>query len=215
MAGNHVLMLNQYNVDANGDSISINRFNYYISNIVLNTSTGGKYSEYNSYHLVQLELPTSSTFNIAAVPAGIYTSMTFLIGVDSLHNISGAQTGALDPQQGMFWDWNTGYIMAKIEGLSPQSGATNHSLEFHIGGYSGPYTAIRKVTLVFPQPLMVANKGQATTFLHADAMAWFKGAHVINVKTSFATTSPSVLSSEFADNYANMFGIDSVKNTVQ
>jgi hypothetical protein len=61
--------------------------------------------------------------------------MEFMIGVDSARNNSGAQTGALDPTNGMFWSWSTGYIMAKFEGTSAQSPAAANALKFHIGGF--------------------------------------------------------------------------------
>ena len=54
------------------------------------------------------------------MPAGNYNSLSFLLGVDSMHNVSGAQTGALDPANDMFWTWNSGYVMAKMEGASPR-----------------------------------------------------------------------------------------------
>jgi hypothetical protein len=50
-------------------------------------------------HLSKSELNTSLK-NITAIK--------FLLGVDSLKNVSGIQTGALDPAKGMFWTWNTG-----------------------------------------------------------------------------------------------------------
>jgi hypothetical protein len=49
------------------------------------------------------------------------TGIRFLLGVDSARNVSGIQTGALDPARGMFWTWNSGYVMAKIEGSSPSA----------------------------------------------------------------------------------------------
>ena len=53
------------------------------------------------------------------LPEGDYTELQFLLGVDSLHNVSGAQTDDLDPAKDMFWTWNSGYVMAKMEGNSP------------------------------------------------------------------------------------------------
>ncbi len=75
----------------------------------------------------------------------------FLLGVDSLHNVSGAQTDALDPAKDMFWTWNTGYVMAKLEGNSPSSALVNNKYEFHVGGFSGKYNVLKKIlNLLFP-----------------------------------------------------------------
>jgi len=209
-ADSNILALNKNYKDANGDSISISIFNYYISNIVLTDNNGKTFSEPYSYHLVIQSIAGSSNFIIPNVPSGTYTSITFLIGVDSLHNVSGAQTGALSPvtNEGMFWSWNTGYVMAEMEGIVV---ATNHNFQLHIGGFSSPYNALRTVTLNFPQPLVIATNGQGTAFLHANALSWFKAPHLIDLNTFPSTQSPNSNAVTIADNYANMFGIDSVK----
>ena len=43
------------------------------------------------------------------------------LGVDSLRNVTGVQTGALDPAMDMYWTWNTGYVMAKLEAAAQQA----------------------------------------------------------------------------------------------
>lgn len=211
-AGSQALALNtQSYTNAQGASLTFTKFNYYISNIKLNNNSGGSFAEDNSYHLVQQEDASSLQFNISSIPAGTYTSMSFMIGVDSAHNVSGAQTGALDPANGMFWSWNTGYIMAKMEGTSPQSTANDNSFIFHIGGFSGANSGIRNVTLNFPTPLVITKDKTSTAYLHADALAWFSP-NVIDVATLHFIMSVNADSKKIADNYANMFAADSVKN---
>ena len=63
-------------------------------------------------------------------------SFYLLYGTDSLSNISGAFNGALDPINGMYWTWNTGFINLKIEGTS----SSQDKIEWHIGGYQQPWT---------------------------------------------------------------------------
>lgn len=212
-ADSNLLALGKNYKDAHGDTMTVTIFNYYISNIVLTTSTGTQFAEANSYHLLlQNENSTTGTssFTIAGVPEGTYTSITFMIGVDSLHDVSGNRTGALDPVNGMFWDWNTGYIMAKMEGTY-QAAGIQHTYQFHIGGFSGVYNALRSVTLTFPQPIVVTKNGQNMTYFHANALNWYKGPQVIDLTTFQSTTTPNTNSVIIANNYANMFGIDSVK----
>jgi hypothetical protein len=69
-------------------------------------------------------------FDFINVPAGTYTGMYLTMGVDSARNVSGAQEGALDPANGMFWSWTSGYIMIKAEGLSPQG--AGGSFTYHL-----------------------------------------------------------------------------------
>ena len=66
----------------------------------------------NDYHLVNQAIDSSLSFTIS-LAANKYDSVGFLLGVDSAGNTSGAQTGALDPLNDMFWTWNTGYVMEK------------------------------------------------------------------------------------------------------
>src|ERR1700733_14455088 len=137
------MVLNSVNyVNPFGETYSINKFKYYISNIPLQSSSTS-FSETESYHLINQNDPASLSFSFS-MPSGNYNSLSFLLGVDSLHNVSGAQTGALAPANDMFWTWNSGYVMAKMEGASPAS-ALNNVFEFHIGGFSGANNVLKKI----------------------------------------------------------------------
>jgi hypothetical protein len=213
MAGTGPLVLNtQAYVTAHKDTLTISRFNYYMSNIVLIGAGGKNYAESNSFHLVKMEDSTTFNYTLDSIPTGTYSSLTFQIGVDSAHNVDGAQTGGLDPIKGMYWDWNQGFIMAKMEGTSPQSYATGNAVTYHIGGYAGLDNALRTVTLTFPQPLTISKNITAHSYLHADALKWFYGAHVIDIAITHTVMSVTGYSSEIADNYANMFAVDSMSN---
>src|SRR5690606_1551843 len=151
-AGNSPLIIDgiaRY-TNAHGDGFTVRLFKYYISNVVLITDQGDRFVEPESYHLINQAESSSLYLNLQAVPAGNYTKVQFLIGVDSLRNVSGAQTGALDPLNDMFWTWSTGYIMAKMEGNSVQSTAPGQVLNFHIGGFAGAYSVLQEVVLELP-----------------------------------------------------------------
>ena len=119
-----------------GEKYIITKLRYYVTNVSLQNGHNS-IKEKNSYHLIDESKTESQVINFS-IPEGDYTSLQFLLGVDSLHNVSGAQTDDLDPAKDMFWTWNTGYVMAKMEGNSPSSKLVNNKFEFHIGGFSGP-----------------------------------------------------------------------------
>lgn len=192
-------------INEHGDSFRVTLFNYYVSNVILNGTT--PYTEPNSYHLVRQSVDSSKNFTLGDVPAGTYTGVTFTIGVDSLHNVTGAQTGALDPSYGMFWTWNTGYIMWKFEGISPSSTALDKTVIFHAGGFSGPYPAQRTITLTFPQPIVVSNAGQNHVHVAADLLVLFKTKAVIDFSTTNTVNTPSVMSRTLSNNFSNIFSI--------
>jgi hypothetical protein len=123
-----------------GDTVSFTKLRYYISNVRLKRANGTFYTQPDSYFLVDAEDPFSVVLDLGNVPAGEYTDLYYVFGVDSLHNVSGAQSGALDPANAMFWSWSTGYIMLKAEGLSPNSSSGDFA--FHLGGFYGANSAV-------------------------------------------------------------------------
>ena len=68
------------------------------------------------------------------------------LGVDKKHNTSGANSGDLDPVNGMFWSWQSGYINFKIEGVSPSCDTRKNKFQFHIGGYQTPHQTKRQLS---------------------------------------------------------------------
>lgn len=209
-AGSSSLVLNdQWYTNENGDSFTVSKFNYYISNIVLNGSNGtADYTEPESYHLVEHSAtPADMSFGIAGVPKGTYKSVTFMIGVDSLRNVSGAQTGALDPALGNFWTWSTGYIMLKMEGKSPKSPEIGGALLFHCGGFSGANNVLKTITLDFATDIEVTATQEPHVHIEANLLALFKSPNVIDFAMMNKVHMPGAGAKKLADNYANMFSV--------
>lgn len=210
VVGEGNLQLNtQWYQNANGDSFTVSKLNYYISNVILNGSNGtANYIEPESYHLIEHSAkPSEMTFNMATVPGGKYTSVTFTIGVDSLRNVSGAQTGALDPALGNFWSWNTGYIMLKFEGNSPQVPSADGKLMMHAGGFTGVNSVLRTVTLNFPAEIEVNKNKTPHIHLQANVQKLFQSPNMIDFATTNIIHMPGEAAKKLADNYAGMFSV--------
>ena len=203
---------NDWYVNANNDSFKIWIYKYYISNIVLHGTDGSSFAEQEGYHLVDEADPATCKFSISNVPAGKYSSITFLIGVDSLHNVSGAQTGDLDPMKGMIWDWNTGYIMAKMEGYATTAPTIDHHFAMHIAGFKGDYNVLQTVTLQFPEPAIVGGDKAPNAHLFCDALEWFKNPAVIDIASYSNVTVEGKKAKQIATNYADMFRVDHIDN---
>jgi hypothetical protein len=209
MAGSAELVLNnQWYKNENGDSIKFKTFNYFISNIKLVRTDGVVFVQPESYFLIKENVPSSKSFIITNIPIGTYTSISFLIGVDSARNVSGAQTGALDQGSGMFWDWNTGYVMAKIEGISPQSTEVNNNVIYHLGGFSGKNNVLRTIHLNTPD-IKTTTTQVVNLHIKADALEWFKTPNLIKIQ-DLAIIALDEHSKKIADNYADMFSIDHI-----
>lgn len=161
-----------------GDSFRVTRFIYYVSNLRFNKAGGGGYAVPNSYYLINEADAASQRVALADVPTGDYTSLSFVVGVDSVRNRSGAQTGALDQGNGMFWVWDTGYIFLKLEGNYVQPGvAVPGALSIHVGGSRWPANTIRTVTLPLPAGTVLAVRGARNpkVRLAADVLRLFDG----------------------------------------
>lgn len=146
------------------DELTFTTFKYYVSNIQLKKADGTWYVQPESYYLV--DASQGEMFVVPNVPAGTYTEMKYTMGVDSTRNVSGAQTGALSTANGMFWSWNSGYIMAKAEGTSPQSGTG--SFTYHLGGFMGSNNTVEEKTVVFGGNLNVGSGGSPKVHLGVD-----------------------------------------------
>lgn len=208
MNGRTINLNSDWYLNDNYDSFQVTKLSYYISNIKFHDRNGNVYAVPESYHLLQQEDPGSLSFTLDNIAAGTYTSISFLIGVDSIRNVSGAQTGALDPVHGMFWDWNTGYIMAKFEGNSPQS-SQNGKLIYHIGGFSGEFNPIKQVNLSLPMDMVISdNVGMIS--IETDLAEWFRDPYLIDFSKLSTIHMPNANARKIADNYADMFQVRSV-----
>ncbi|MEO6150658.1 MAG: MbnP family protein, partial [Mucilaginibacter sp.] len=206
VVGEDDLVLNDETyTNAHGDEFTISMFKYYVSNVSLVKADGSKYTIPESYFLIDAADEDSHLQTLENIPAGDYTAISFTIGVDSVRNSSGAQTGALDPAKGMFWDWDTGYIFVKFEGNSPKSTAPGNKLTFHIGGAKPPNNTIRTTTQSFNgDVLRVRSNSKPQIHLAANAAALFTGTTDIDFATLSVTIS-GANSVIVANNYVNSF----------
>lgn len=194
-----VMYKNEFN-----QGYSISKFRYYISNIKLKRKDGTEYVS-NEYYLIDVEDKESQQIVIPG--KGAYISISFTIGVDSLHNCSGLQKGALDPVKGMFWAWNTGYIFLKLEGKSPYSKSPSNIFEYHIGGYKQPHNCIRQVTLYLSEKSIQTIGDDADLLpISVDVSEILKTPTSINF-TKLSSVTDFNNATMIADNYADMFSV--------
>lgn len=139
--------LNEKYVSKNNDTLTIESIKFYLSNVALHSKDKTNFKEVNSYHLIDLENSESQTFSIKKDRNKEIESLVFSIGIDSTASVSGALSGALDPSNGMYWAWQSGYINMKIEGKSSSCKSRKNAFHFHVGGYLEPYYAIRTIEI--------------------------------------------------------------------
>ncbi|MBB6326243.1 hypothetical protein FHS59_001871 [Algoriphagus iocasae] len=116
-----------------GEDFTPKKFKYYISNVELkNSATGETYVEPESYHLISED--GNKSIDLGMVPSSDYDQLVFSIGVDEVANGKTDQTGDLDPNSDMAWNWNTGYKFLVLEGEFTNSKTSERQgLVMHIG----------------------------------------------------------------------------------
>jgi len=131
--------------NASGNPYGVDLLKYYISNFTLVKADGSE-QNYKNYALIDASDTSKFGFSLDTVANGDYIGVKFLLGIDSAHNHTINQTGALDPMNAMIWSWNTGYIFFKHEGNYKNTTGDTKPLVFHYGTDA----ALVHISLSFP-----------------------------------------------------------------
>ena len=156
---NEPLAYHKQYITSNRDTLDFETFKCYISSIQIYYTDNTIFKQKGSYHLLDLENPSSFLIPITTVNDKLISKVTFNIGTDSLTNTSGALNGDLDPINGMYWAWQSGYINLKMEGKSPSCKTRKNEFYFHIGGYLPPFNTMRKIELIYDKKANQINIG--------------------------------------------------------
>lgn len=197
-----------YKNELNQD-FTISKFKFYISIVRFENTIGTQTAPSTSF-LIDQEDSLSLSTNSISIPSGIYSSIEFILGVDSLHNVSGAQNGALDVVNTMFWTWNSGYIFMKLEGNSSFSNSPGHFFEYHIGGFKEPYNAIRKIKLTFDQPVEISKHKLTDILINVNVLEILQHPNSIDFSKNSSIVEP-FQSKIVSDNYEDIFSIINIK----
>lgn len=208
-----------YYTNSLNQSYTVSKFNYFISNLILENEDGTTYTipQDSSYFLVEETDPESSEITLR-VPEGNYKKVRFTIGVDSLRSTLALteRTGDLDVSgtaAGMYWVWNSGYIFMKMEGTfnDPTDTVANDQMYmYHIGGFGPTINNIKKAEINFNdlQATVRQSKGSAAPEVHVyvDASKVITGTTNVNFTTN-AVVMFAPFSINIANNYMNMFSL--------
>ncbi len=130
------------------DSVEIETLKFYISGIQFFQNEKLVAVAEKKYHLFDIENPATQYIYQPNEKNIQFNRLHFSIGIDSITNEAGAIGDDLDPTNGMYWTWQSGYINFKLEGKTKICPARNHQFTFHIGGYQYPYNAIQNLDMV-------------------------------------------------------------------
>lgn len=195
-------------VTEHGDTFTVDLFRFYITDLKLVSAKGSSAPALVKDSWLLDSEDTAGWHMTGNMESGeLIAGISFTIGVDSLHNVSGANEGDLDPVKGMYWAWNSGYINAKLEGKSAVCKTLHHAFEFHIGGYMPPYSTARKVSLRLRKAVQATTGNDRVNVIRirADFAAWFTGN--LNLAQTNSVVIPGKEAAAMADKYAQMFSV--------
>ena len=180
------------------DSINFEAIRFYISDIELFQDDDLIFSLEKKHHLIDLETPESLKMDFEIKQDLKFNKIKFNLGVDSLTNVGGAMGGDLDPSNGMYWTWQSGYINFKLEGITASCPARHHFFQYHLGGFQSPYNSLQTIEL----PLFNTDSKSIKINLAIDD--FFKN---INIKETYEVMSPSQRATDLTELIASMFSI--------
>jgi hypothetical protein len=183
-----------YILDSVNSPFTISLFKCYVSHFAFYNNQELVYDATDEAFLLDCSEKNSLTRTIT-LPRDInYTELRFYFGIDDKTNDKGISGGDLDPTKGMYWTWQTGYINMKMEGTCPASGATDHTFQFHLGGFMPPFVSFQPVSLI------TANKKELS--ISIEFTDFIKKIKLANVHAVMSPNEQAVVLSKYA---ASMF----------
>lgn len=184
----------KYTIDSESSPLTINLFKCYVSHIAFYNDKELVYDATNEAFLLDCSEKNSLTRTITVPEAINYTELRFYFGIDDKTNDKGISGGDLDPTKGMYWTWQTGYINMKLEGNCLGSGATDHTFQFHLGGFIAPYASF--------QPVSIKTENKRELSISIELADFIKKIKLADTHTVMSPSQLSVLLSKYA---ASMF----------
>ena len=178
------------------DSIEFEALKFYISDLQFFEEEKLVAALEQRHFLIDVENQESLKIDLSLLPQVKFNTLKFNIGIDSLTSVSGAFGGDLDPVNGMYWTWQSGYINFKLEGISNSCPARNHFFQFHIGGYQHPFNSLQEVEL------KLADRPDIRVKVVIDQLLT-----KINISETYQIMSPNQQALDFAKNISSIFSI--------
>jgi hypothetical protein len=168
-------------VNAAGNPYQVDEIQYFVSEIQLLRENGQRITltVENGIHYVDIDIPSTLSWSpLQSIPAGKYTSVSFIFGITELKNKSGLFVNP--PERDMFWPelMGGGYHYMKMNGKwkTPANAVLPFNMHIGVGmGSSGTMTVIQnyfKVSLPTSSFELMENQSKTLTFV-MNIEKWF------------------------------------------
>lgn len=150
---NSPVNINQQMAQGKGfESLRISMLRFYISDVTFLDDNRIQLKDPHQAHLIDVFDSTRNQVKIDSHHPEGFSALCFTLGLDSILNTSGILEGDLDPVEGMYWTWQSGFIHFKLEGDFTVHDAEERHFEYHLGGYRSPHETSRQVCLRSVRP---------------------------------------------------------------
>ncbi len=191
------------------ETYKIKQWKYYISHLEL-LSEKGKVISIPGIFLIDAFGNDSINFQS---PNGKFTAIKFSIGIDSIMHMSGAQDGALDPLNGMYWAWNTGFMHYKLEGEKQTLGNNLQKLQYHIGGFSGKNNTNQTINIPLQKSIHSKKSTTPLPDIFVDLTSFFDNPVVKNEKPLIMKEGNDAV--EISKTFPSMFSIKNIASAAK
>ncbi len=216
-AGNDLLLGTTNAANSNGETLTVTRLSYIVSNFSLIDVDGNEYvfPKDDSYFIINQEADLDD-ISLPNIPAGAYTTLKFGVGVDDeKYQQGGEGQGNLwtrAEENNLTWSWTAGYKYINYEGTFTSATVTDETdFKVHLGRL-GDQVNYEEVTLALPTNVTVSDEMDSNIHLKIDASKILASIHNLLLSDQAVLMTDPEKAPLIAENTATMFVVDHVHN---
>ncbi len=216
--GDDLLLGTSTYVNGNNETLTINRFNYIVSNFVLIDAEGNEYTyPKDAGYFVISEEEEMTEVMLQNIPAGEYVAVRFGVGVDQEKYLQGAEGQGdflqVAEETEMMWSWQAGYKFLNFEGsFTSPTVTTATDFKIHMGSHGSSLDNYKEVTVEMPTAALVSDALSPVLHFEVDANKILDGNTKILLSEKAVVMVDEVKSPQIAVNTTGMFRVDHVHN---
>ncbi len=217
-SGDDLLLETSSYTNANGETLSIARFNYIVSNFMLIDENGEefRYPKDESYFIISEENGLTEVI-LENIPAGNYIALRFGLGVDQEKYQQGAEGQGdfleIAEENEMMWSWQAGYKFLNFEGsFTSESNSEQTDFKIHTGSHGSSLDNYKEVQVNFPSDAVVSADLSPLVHFEVDASSILTGTHKIKLSEKAVIMVDEEKSPKIAENALEMFSVHHIHN---
>jgi hypothetical protein len=186
--------------DSSNTSITFSKFQYFISNISLETANRFDYFRNPvRYALIKaMDNEGESLITLSRVPAKNYKTIRLGIGIDGSSNNGSSGVEKADPGNSMYWSWTDEYKFMVMEGRYAVADTSGQFI-FHITGNSSYRQLELELKDSAGKPIQLKNGSEI--LIDAEISALFGAPNKVDFRLMNNVMSPENGATKIAENY--------------